>query len=88
MQLGGIKATRASASPQNNITYSFGGPDNTMDVGRPPQKKRALMDSLKMAATYSPTMRSTIGVAELVVARSALPSAAPSRCAPLPCLPP
>ena len=30
------------------------------------QKKRALKDSLKMAATYSPTMqRSTIGDAEL-----------------------
>ena len=51
-----------------------------------------LLKALKMAATYyivfSPTMRSTIGVAELCVARSALPSAAPSRCAPLPCLPP
>ena len=65
MPLGGIKATRASASPQNNIICSFGGPDNTMDVGRPPQKKRALTDSLKMAATYSPTICSTIGVAEL-----------------------
>jgi len=39
-----------------------------------------------MAATYSPTTCSTIGVAELGVVRSALPSAAPSRCAPLPCL--
>ncbi len=47
-----------------------------------------LLKALKMAATYSPTMRSTIGVAELGVARFALPSAAPSRCAPLPCLPP
>ena len=36
-----------------------------MDVGRPPQKKRALTDSLKVAATYSPTTCSTIGVAEL-----------------------
>ena len=37
-----------------------------------------LLKALKMAATYSPTMRSTIGVAELGVARSP----------PLPCLPP
>ena len=51
-----------------------------------------LLEALKMAAPYSivfsPPTRRPIGVAELVVARSALPSAAPSRCAPLPCLPP
>ena len=40
MPLSGIKATRASASPQNNIICSFGGPDNTMDVGARTQKQR------------------------------------------------
>ncbi len=60
-----LKAIHTLRKDKKNITCSFGDPDNTMDVGRPPQKKRALTDSLKVAATYSPTICSTIGVAEL-----------------------
>ena len=68
-----IKRNIASALPKTTLQVLLGTP---LYTNKEPQG--LLLKALKMAATYSPTMRSTIGVAELGVARSP----------PLPCLPP
>ncbi len=56
MPQSGIKATRASASPQNNIICSFGGPDKTMCVGSTPQNKRARGKSSSSRKWRLPTL--------------------------------
>ena len=58
------RSTR-SARTKRTKKVKVKSPNKSLDVGSTPQKKRALTDSLKVAATYSPTICSTIGVAEL-----------------------